>query len=442
MVRFSFFLIDCLMLNFAIFISVNLAAPTSINNQIYLYTFSNIGWLYLSLIISSTNSDKFWNFVVGLKSHFSFLFVHIIVVASLITIFKKDYSALQILTIYLVFTPLFLASRILVFLFRKETSNRMRINYVLLGRDRISREIRRYYLMNRNLDYRFIGDFPTNEGVPRLIELLSHVNKRYEIHEIICRSDIFTNKELKPLINFSLDSLIRIKFVDGSRTFVNEFLKLNESAKQSFISHPAIRLDESQNLLIKRLFDLIFTSIFILTILTWLLPIISLLIKLDSKGPVFFKQLRSGRNNKPFTCYKFRTMEVNKISDSIQATKNDPRITPFGAFLRKSSIDEFPQFFNVLIGNMSVIGPRPHMLKHTEEYNLLIDRFMGRHYVKPGITGLAQCLGYRGETQTLADMENRVRLDRYYIENWTFWLDIKIIFLTVISLIRGSDKAY
>jgi putative colanic acid biosynthesis UDP-glucose lipid carrier transferase len=135
-------------------------------------------------------------------------------------------------------------------------------------------------------------------------------------------------------------------------------------------------------------------------------------------------------------------MKVNADSDSKQATKNDPRITRLGAFLRKSSIDELPQFFNVFIGNMSVIGPRPHMLKHTEEYAILIEKFMGRHYVKPGITGLAQCMGYRGETQTVGDMENRVRLDRYYIENWTFWLDIKIIFLTIISLIRGSDKAF
>jgi putative colanic acid biosysnthesis UDP-glucose lipid carrier transferase len=153
-------------------------------------------------------------------------------------------------------------------------------------------------------------------------------------------------------------------------------------------------------------------------------------------------QLRSGKENKPFLCFKFRTMKVNVDADSVQATKSDPRITKLGTFLRKASIDELPQFFNVFVGNMSVVGPRPHMLKHTEEYSKLIDAFMGRHYVKPGITGLAQCMGYRGETKTLADMENRVRLDRYYIENWTFWLDIKIILLTIISLIRGSDKAY
>jgi lipopolysaccharide/colanic/teichoic acid biosynthesis glycosyltransferase len=176
--------------------------------------------------------------------------------------------------------------------------------------------------------------------------------------------------------------------------------------------------------------------------MSWLTPIIALLIKIDSKGPVLFRQLRSGENGLDFWCIKFRSMRSNIDANRKQATKDDPRITKLGAFLRKSSIDEFPQFLNVFWGDMSVVGPRPHMLKHTEEYASLISFYMGRHHVKPGITGLAQCMGYRGETQTVQDMKNRVRLDRYYIENWSFWLDIKIIFLTVVSLLRGSDKAY
>jgi len=135
-------------------------------------------------------------------------------------------------------------------------------------------------------------------------------------------------------------------------------------------------------------------------------------------------------------------MIVNTDSDTLQASKGDPRITKVGAWLRKTSLDELPQFINVFVGAMSIVGPRPHMLRHTEEYSKLIEQFMGRHYVKPGITGLAQCMGYRGETQSLDDMINRVRLDRHYIESWSFWLDLKIIVLTVISLIRGSDKAF
>lgn len=208
------------------------------------------------------------------------------------------------------------------------------------------------------------------------------------------------------------------------------------------MNRTAIAIDESSNQLLKRSFDLIFSSIFFVTVLSWLIPVIALLIKLESKGPVFFIQQRNGEGNRPFGCIKFRTMLVNNEADTKQATKDDPRITKLGAFLRKSSIDELPQFINVLKGDMSLIGPRPHPIKLNEKFEPLIANIMSRHYVKPGITGLAQCMGYRGETNTLADMENRVRLDRFYIENWSFWLDIKIVFLTVVSLIRGSDKAY
>ena len=135
-------------------------------------------------------------------------------------------------------------------------------------------------------------------------------------------------------------------------------------------------------------------------------------------------------------------MKINAQSDDLQATKDDARITKLGSLLRKTSIDEIPQFINVFLGDMSVVGPRPHMLKHTEEYRQLIEKFMGRQYIKPGITGLAQIMGYRGETKYLFEMKNRITLDRFYIENWSFGLDLKIIYLTVVSLLRGSDKAY
>jgi lipopolysaccharide/colanic/teichoic acid biosynthesis glycosyltransferase len=135
-------------------------------------------------------------------------------------------------------------------------------------------------------------------------------------------------------------------------------------------------------------------------------------------------------------------MIVNQDADAKQATRDDSRITKFGQFLRKTSIDELPQFFNVFMGDMSVVGPRPHMIKHTEEYSRLLEKFISRQYAKPGITGLAQSMGYRGETKDLHEMKNRFRLDRFYIENWSFALDLKIIYLTVISLLRGSEKAY
>ncbi|MEL7146237.1 MAG: sugar transferase, partial [Bacteroidota bacterium] len=177
-------------------------------------------------------------------------------------------------------------------------------------------------------------------------------------------------------------------------------------------------------------------------LLSWIIPIIGFLIKLESKGPVFFKQHRNGKGNEKFLCWKFRTMRVNAEADTKQATKDDPRITKIGSILRKTSIDELPQFINVLLGDMSVVGPRPHPVKLNEQFSPKIDRFIQRHAVKPGITGLAQAKGYRGETTQFSAMYGRVKLDRFYVKNWSLILDLKIIILTIFSIIKGQETAY
>lgn len=159
-------------------------------------------------------------------------------------------------------------------------------------------------------------------------------------------------------------------------------------------------------------------------------------------GPVFFRQKRNGLNDKEFYCLKFRSMKVNADADRLQATKDDPRKTKWGNIMRKTNIDELPQFINVFLGDMSVVGPRPHMLKHTIEYSKLIDKYMVRHLVKPGITGWSQVTGYRGETRELKDMQGRIKGDIWYIENWSFWLDLYIIYKTVANVFKGEEKAY
>jgi len=196
------------------------------------------------------------------------------------------------------------------------------------------------------------------------------------------------------------------------------------------------------NGIIKRAFDILFSLSIIVFVLCWLTPIIALLIKLDSRGPVFFKQLRSGRDNKPFYCYKFRSMVVNNDADQKQAVKGDARVTRLGAFLRKSSIDELPQFFNVLMGDMSVVGPRPHMLKHTQDYSSLVDHYMVRHFLTPGITGWAQVNGFRGEIKEPSSLFKRIEADIWYLENWSFILDLKIVFLTIWQSMRRNENAY
>ena len=200
-------------------------------------------------------------------------------------------------------------------------------------------------------------------------------------------------------------------------------------------------LEEPLNRLLKRLFDVVF-SILCLIPSALLLPFIVLAIKRQSPGPVFFRQLRTGIDGRDFYCYKFRSMHVNADADRLQATKDDPRKFPFGDFIRKTNIDELPQFWNVLIGDMSIVGPRPHMLAHTEQYDKLIDKYMVRHFVKPGITGWAQVTGFRGETRELWQMEGRVERDIWYIQHWSFWLDLRIIWLTVKTIFVRDKNAY
>ncbi len=192
----------------------------------------------------------------------------------------------------------------------------------------------------------------------------------------------------------------------------------------------------------KRGLDLFVAGLTLIFVLSWLFPLLALLIKLDSKGPVLFKQLRHGLDNKPFYCYKFRTMVANKEADVKQATVNDSRITRIGKFLRSSSIDELPQIFNVLRGEMAIVGPRPHTMPMNLEFSKSIDNFMFRHAVKPGITGLAQAKGFRGEIKDFYDIYSRYKLDVFYVQKWCLIFDLKIILETVKSLISKNENAY
>ena len=207
-----------------------------------------------------------------------------------------------------------------------------------------------------------------------------------------------------------------------------------------FTTHE-IPLQNPINKAVKRLFDIVLSIVFLIPTII-IFPIVSLIIKIQSPGPVLFRQLRTGLDGKNFYCNKFRSMHVNKDADKVQATKDDPRKFPFGSFMRKYNIDELPQFFNVLKGNMSIVGPRPHMVEHTKQYSQLIDKYMVRHFVKPGVTGWAQVSGYRGETKELWQMEERVKRDIWYMEHWTIWLDIRIIWQTFKNIFIQDKNAY
>lgn len=409
---------------------------------IYLLIYSNLAWLFLVMVSAPYSVAKNWTVSKIFKNQFAFLFIHILVVASLVVFFNREYGLLQIVLIYVVFIPMFFLFRVATYYIRKifstELTNR---NYLIVGKNETSFEIRKFYLLNPQMGYKFKGYFDFNSAEFSFAGIQEFCSQ-HEVHEIYCCAPNVGSDQLQQLVNFGLDSLIKVKLIVASNTQRDQAIQLEQYDKLPVLDMATLALDETRNQVIKRIFDLTFSILFGILVLSWLIPIIGLLIKLDSKGPVFFIQKRHGIRNTLFGCYKFRTMVVNNEADSKQATKNDPRITRIGKFLRKSSLDEVPQFINVIIGDMSLIGPRPHPIKLNEQFAAKITNIMSRHYVKPGITGLAQCMGYRGETQELMDMENRIRMDRYYIENWTFWLDVKIVFLTVVSLLRGSEKAF
>ena len=263
-----------------------------------------------------------------------------------------------------------------------------------------------------------------------------------EVDEIYCTLPGTNDAKIVRLLNFAEKHMIRFYIVPEFYRNLKKSLVMEVLESIPLLTVRREPLQAAYNRALKRTFDIVFSLLVLITIYPILYIVIGILIKMSSPGPVLFKQKRTGLYGQDFKCYKFRTMRVNPQADSLQAVKDDPRKTRVGDFLRRTNLDEFPQFINVLRGEMSVVGPRPHMLKHTEQYSALIDKYMVRHLVKPGVTGWAQVTGYRGETKNLEQMEGRVKRDVWYIENWSFFLDLKIIVVTVLNMFKGEKNAY
>lgn len=311
---------------------------------------------------------------------------------------------------------------------------------VILGTGTPSRVLGKILNNNPTLGFKLVGYISdkkngSNENHLGELKELPELAREHAINMIfVTNPKYFTRKNTKELLALCNKTGLRVRYILMNGYWSKCMYRKIESARFFEMFNPQqIPLDNLTLRLQKRAFDVIFSSAVILFIFTWLVPILSIIIKLNSKGPVFFVQQRTGINNKTFNCIKFRTMKVNNEANTKQAVKNDNRITSIGNFLRKYNIDELPQFFNVLMGNMSVVGPRPHMLKHTEQYSALIESYKVRHFVKPGITGWAQVNGYRGLTDELWKMQKRVEYDMEYLEKWNFLWDIKIIVMTLIG---------
>ncbi|MGK0307519.1 MAG: putative colanic acid biosynthesis UDP-glucose lipid carrier transferase [Urechidicola sp.] len=315
---------------------------------------------------------------------------------------------------------------------------------VIIGFNDSTKKLENFFINNKGHNYRYKGFFTNKQIENRLggIEQSFKYIIDNNIDEIYCSVKELSDNQMNEIVFFADNNVKTLKLIPNNKHVFSKKLVFENYDLIPILSLSNIPLKEGLNIVVKRTFDIVFSLMVIIGFLSWFTPLIALFIKLESKGDVFFKQLRYGADFNLFACYKFRSMRANRDSDSVQASKNDMRVTRIGRFIRKTSIDELPQFYNVLFGSMSVVGPRPLLLSHTNDYKNKIEKFMVRHTVKPGITGLAQVSGYRGIIEKETDMQNRVKYDIFYIENWSLFLDIKIIIKTILNILRGEENAY
>ncbi len=317
-------------------------------------------------------------------------------------------------------------------------------NAIIVGKGSTSPRLVDVLRIRKDFGINFLGYFDdqadceqTQGAIEELFEKAPKMNvDLIYIHEKLEASLV------KRVIDFADEHYIKVKMIPGKSLQLEKSLSFSRYGDFFVINVNDIPLDHPLNSIAKRVFDLAFASLVTVFILSWLIPLVGLLIKLESRGPIFFIQKRNGLNNRVFNCLKFRSMTPNDYADSHQATKADPRVTRIGAFLRTTSLDEMPQFLNVLMGSMSIVGPRPHTLPMNDTFRTQIERYNSRHKIKPGITGLAQVRGYRGEIENSFQIRSRVRLDYFYINNWSFLLDLEIMVKTVYELLFNRENAY
>ena len=430
-VAFAMYFLNDLNLNFWIFSSYQIVA-----------------WLIIALIIKFYAVYRFTTPVEILSklSQQTVLFL-LVVIAYFPFVLTASFSGNAVAKYMLSTLFAILTFKFLLFYYLKKyriiTGSNFR-SVIIIGFTNESRELRKLFDTRIDYGYRFLGYFSdkvqNSDVLGKFDDIKSYV-KQNKVDEIYCSLNEVSNERVKRLITFAENNGKTLKFIPDSAQLFSKNLVTNYYELFPVLSLRKTALHDPINKLVKRIFDIVFSLFVIIFILSWLIPILAILIKLESKGPVFFKQGRPGLDENEFHCYKFRSMRVNETTE-LEAKKHDPRVTKIGRFIRKTSIDETPQFLNVLLGEMSVVGPRPHLWAQNVIYGHKIKKYMIRHYIKPGITGLAQVRGYRGEIETDEDMINRIKFDVFYIENWSLLLDIKIIIQTVVNIFQGEEKAY
>tara|TARA_B100001939_G_scaffold318533_1_gene306024 strand:- start:410 stop:1615 length:1206 start_codon:yes stop_codon:yes gene_type:complete len=352
-----------------------------------------------------------------------------------------EFGILNLLTAILIFTISVLIYRLLVHgllnSYRAYGGNIK--NIAIIGYDEKGIKLYNTILNNPHLGYRSNGVFYKKSknkfNIPYMGKISDFFNEIEKYSEAYI-SDEIPNKVKKEIIQECDLNLVKVRILPELVNYEFKNFFISKLIDIPVIEINELPLDKWYNRVLKRIFDIVISFFVIVFILSWLVPLFGIIIKLQSRGPILFTQSRNGENGIPFKCYKFRSMILNKNSDKVFADHNDKRLTKFGRFIRISALDELPQFINVFFGEMSIIGPRPHPILLNKEYEEKIQKFNKRHQFKPGISGLAQISGFRGKIKNYNDMNSRVKLDRYYFKNWSFWFDLKIFFGTISKMIR------
>lgn len=445
-------LINVLCLSYLSFLIYdNVVLPLSYSENLVFLLIVNLCYFVVSFFTRLNVADNIV-FIDKVVQHslWFILFYNIILIAaiSLFRVFNMPvaYWILGLLYTGFPFVLWRILFRLAIKKYRQSGKNYKQV--VIIGGNNTARDVFGE-LAGNEYGYRILGFFDDDESYKDIYEgylgKISDIEsflKDNDVDEMYCALVKDREASVNNLMTLAEKNMIRFYLVPEYYKYLKRrmsFRLLNTIPLMTLRNEP---LEDGFNRISKRAFDIVVSLFVLLFIFPFMYAICGIIIKVSSKGPVFFKQKRTGFQGKEFYCYKFRSMRMNDNANLKSATKDDPRVTKIGKFMRSTSIDEFPQFINVLKGDMSIVGPRPHMLKHTEEYSALIGKFMVRHLVKPGITGWAQVTGWRGETKTVKDMDERVKHDVWYIENWSLFLDIKIIFLTIMNVFKGEENAY
>lgn len=419
------------------------------DKHLLFYIYLNFAWIILFFVFGAKSVDRNTS-----KKSILFTYVKVIVFFFFLFLLYFQYTPLQYYprsSIKYLFGAFFIALILwkyvlyYAFYFYRKRGYNFR-DVIILGYGQKSRELAKYFQTNLWHGYRFLGFFDDKKqpkkGIIGTWEDVKDFLDNNPVNEVYISWGCVPRNTLDKLTEIIADYPVHVRVLPDLAGFSYKNAEIvNYGVLPVMQIHPG-PLSYWYNRLIKRVFDIAASFIILICFVSWVTALLYFVNLFSRNEALFFKQKRTCIDGKVFTCYKYRTMRKNKDAHAKQATRDDKRITPMGKFLRKWSIDEFPQFYNVLIGNMSIVGPRPHMLRHTQEYQKLVKRFMLRHTVKPGITGLAQINGFRGEITSIQDIKKRVQFDVNYVENWAFNLDLKIILLTIWVLIKGQDSAY